>query len=130
MWRIIWFFRKRGIDRKIAQDKPITKQEAYLIIKRAIQLHERYPDDSWFNPILSDGKTWVWNYQQIIALIYGYLSSLTRQQAIDKLIYDVYTHQYYIDNPEEAVGSIGSVAHQKKWKARWLAILILIQGMK
>jgi hypothetical protein len=135
MWRLVWFFKRRAIDRKIAEGKFISEDEAYLILKKAISIHDYLIEATWDDPAISGDdelhKEWIFWYEQIIAIVYGYAALITVDEAIDRLKYDVYTHQYWIDykleHPEFQLGYRGDINWQKKWKARWLAIIKLLE---
>ncbi len=133
MWRIAWFFHKRSIDRKIALGEPITRHDAYLILKKATSIHHQMIAATWDDPALTGDdalhRTWIFWYKQLITFVYGGATIMTKRELLDLLRYDVYTHQFYIDHPSYAVGYIGNVAHHMKWKARWKAIIKLIGGI-
>ena len=135
MWQLAWFFRKRSIDKKIAKGFPISKQDAYLILKKAISIHRQMIDATWDDPAISGDdelhKEWIFWYKQIIVVVYGGVAFITLDEAIKRLHHDIHTHQYWIDykekHPDFQLGYRGSVALHKKWKARWLAIIEIIK---
>lgn len=134
MW-LVWLFKRRGIDRKIARDLLISKSDAYLILKKAISIHRQMINATWDDPAISGDdklhREWIFWYRQILVVVYGGAALITPKEAIERLHHDVYTHQYWIDykeqNPDFQLGYRGSVKHHKRWKARWLAIIKRIE---
>ena len=126
----IWAFRSIIIDGKIAKGEPITPSDAVAILKKAIKIHDYFIKITWDDPYTGDDDLhnyWIWWYEQIIALVQGGEAVVSVEDAIGKLKEDAAIHQWYIDNPQYAVGIYGKVSHHIKWRDRWLAIVVLLR---
>ncbi|MBA7658854.1 hypothetical protein ES703_66814 [subsurface metagenome] len=127
----IWAFRSIIIDSRIAKGGPITPSDAAAILNKAIKIHNWFIEITWDDPYTGDDDLhnyWIWWYEQIIALLRGGEAVVSVDDAIEKLKEDAIIHQWYIDNPQYAVGIYGNVSHHTKWRDRWLAIVILLRS--
>lgn len=118
------------VDRHIRQGKLLTRDEAVWILKQGIRVHKDYLTATWdTNATGTDEqhKTAIGWYEAIINLLQGRALAVTIAAILLFLKDDVASHQWYIDNPQYITGTIGSIAHQLKWRDRWQAIIKLIE---
>ena len=132
-FQIKWLLTSGGIDKKIAAGEIISSDAAITILRKAINIHSYYMTVNWDDAITGDDEF----HQEWNSLYYGMINLLTESEdalitiadAIEKLNEDASIHQWYIDNPQYAVGIRGNIKHHRKWRDRWLAIARLFGTM-
>lgn len=120
------------VDKHIREGKLLMEDEVIWILETAIKIHRDYLGYTWDTAATGTDEQhraaikW---YQDIEAFVQGKIVGVTVEGIIAYLEADVATHQFYIDNPGYITGTIGSVAHQVKWRGRWMAVIRYVLAM-
>ena len=120
------------VDLKIRRGNQLLPKDAICILNEGIRLHQwalKTFDPSTILGEPSGHKKWIDLYEDIIQRLNREPFYLDAQYHLQQLHMDADIHQWYLDHLDYAIGAYGGIKHHKKWKARWLAIVQLLEAM-